>query len=132
MAVISTGNFPKALWPGINEWWGRDYAEHPLEYKDLFDVSQSEMSYEEDVEVTGFGLAPVKPQGSATQFDAEEQSTVSRYTNVAYSLGYIVTWEEFRDNLYEKVARRRTRALSFSMRQTKETVHANIYNRAFN
>jgi hypothetical protein len=130
--VINTGSFPKALWPGIKSWWGRDYNEHPMEYRDLFEVQTSDMAYEELVQATGFGLAPVKPQGSATKFDSEQQGTISRFNNIAYALGYIVTWEEMRDNLYEKVARRRTRALAFSMRTTKEIVHANVYNRAFN
>ena len=130
--VITTGNIPKALWPGIKGWWGRFYDEHPVQYTDLFEIQQSEMSYEELVEVTGFGLAPVKPQGQAIEYDSEEQSTVSRFTNVAYALGFIVTWEETRDNLYMKVAKRRTQALAWSMRQTKENVSANVYNRGFN
>jgi len=129
--VISTGNIPKALWPGVSGWWGRFYVEKPMQYKDLFEVQQSTMAYEELVEVTGFGLAPVKPQGQAIEYDSEDQQTVSRFTNVAYALGYIITWEEMRDNLYEKVAKRRTQALAFSMRQTKENVAANVYNRGF-
>jgi hypothetical protein len=130
--VITTGNHPKALWPGIKQWWGRQYDEHAVEYTDLFDDDTSDKSYEEDVQVTGFGLAPVKPQGTAVQYDSETQGYVSRYTHVAYALGYIVTWEELRDNLYEVVSKRRAQALAFSMRQTKENVGANVYNRAFN
>jgi hypothetical protein len=57
---------------------------------------------------------------------------VVRYTHVAYALGYIVTFEELRDDLYEVVSKRRAKMLAFSMRQTKENVVANIYNRAFN
>lgn len=130
MAVISTGSYPKALWPGINAWWGT-YNEHPKEFPDLFEIRQSDMNYEEIVEDTGFGLAPVKPQGSSIEYDSAQQGTVSRFTNVAYALGYIVTFEEMRDNLYAKVAQTRTQKLAFSMRQTKETVHANIYNYGF-
>lgn len=128
--VITTGNHPKALWPGIKAWWGRKYDEHKEECSQLFDIEPSTMNYEEDVEVTGFGLAPVKSEGSSTVYDSENQGTVSRYTNVAYSLGYIVTREEIDDNLYETVSMRRAGALAFSMRQTKENVAANIYNRA--
>jgi len=97
----------------------------------LFDITPSSMAYEEDVEVTGFGLAPVKGEGKATTYDSEQQGTVTRYTHVAYSLGYIVTKEEIMDNLYQTVSMRRTEALAFSMRQTKENVAANVYNRAF-
>lgn len=130
--LISTANIAKSLWPGVNAWWGRFYTEHPVEYTDLFEVQSSDKAYEEIVEVTGFGLAPIKPQGEAIEYDSETQATVSRFTHVAYALGYVITWEESRDNQYEKVARTRTQALAFSMRQTKENVLANIYNRWFN
>ena len=129
--VITTGNHPKALWPGIKAIWGRQYDEHKTEYTDLFDVDTSDQAYEEDFEVTGFGLAPMKPQGDGVQFDSETQGTVSRFVHVAYALGYIVTKEELDDNLYEQVSGRRSQALAFSMRQTKENVAANVYNKAF-
>ncbi len=132
MSVISTGNIPKLLWPGLNAVWGRDYVEHPVEYTDLFDIETSDKNYEEDVELTGFGLAPIKPQGQAIAYDTESQSTVTRYTHIAYGLGFIITREEMDDNLYEKKGVTRTQALAFSFRQTKENVAANVYNRAFN
>jgi len=130
--VITTGNHPKALWPGINAWWGRKYNEHTEECKELFNTESSDQSYEEDVQVKGFGLAPVKEEGGGIRFDSEVQGFVTRYTNVAYALGYIVTYEELKDGLYETVSKRRSESLAFSMRQTKENVAANVYNRAFN
>lgn len=130
MAVISTGNVPKLLWPGLNAIWGRDYKEHSKEYPDLFDIDTSEKNYEEDVELTGFGLAPIKQQGSSVVYDEESQQTVTRYTHIAYGLGFIITREEIDDNLYEKKGVTRTQALAFSFRQTKENVAANVYNRA--
>lgn len=129
MSTITTGNTPKALRPAVKAWFGRFYEEHPTEYTDLFDTVSSELAYEEFVEVTGFGLAPEKPEGQAISFDSESQQTVARLTPTAYALGFIVTHEEFRDNLYEKVGRRRSQALARSMRETKEIVHANVYNR---
>lgn len=107
------------------------YNEHIEEYPDLYEQETSDKSYEEDVEITGFGLAPVKPQGEAIQYDTETQGAVSRYTHVAYALGYIVTYEELRDDLYEAVSKRRAQALAFSMRQTKENIGASSYNNAF-
>lgn len=88
-------------------------------------------AYEELVELTGFGLAPVKHQGRAVSYDSESQATISRWTHVVYGLGYIVTREEQDDGQYMIVSKRRSRALAFSMRQTKENVAANPYNRAF-
>jgi hypothetical protein len=132
MAVINTGNAAKLLWPGLNAVWGRDYEEHPKEWTDLFDSETSDMNYEEEVEMTGFGLASVKMHGAPTPYDTENQQSVTRYTHVAYALGFIVTQEEIDDNLYEKKGVTRAQALAFSFRQTKENVAANVYNRAFN
>lgn len=132
MAIITTGSHPKALWPGIKAWWGRSYSEHVPEYPDLFEIDTSDKAYEEEPEITGFGLAPVKPQGSQIFYDTEVQGPVSRYTHVAYALGYIVTFEELRDDLYEVVSRRRAQQLAFSMRQTKENILAAVYNQGFN
>lgn len=130
--IITTGNHPKALWPGMHAFWGRMYAEHPVEYDKVFDMETSSKNYEEDTEVTGFGLAPVKTQGGSVAYDSETQGPTTRYTHVAYGLGYIVTREERDDNLYEVVSKRRIKALAFSMRQTHEITTANIFNRAFN
>jgi hypothetical protein len=129
---ITTGSHPKALWPGVHDFWGQVYNEHATQYTDLFDVETSEMAYEEDVMITGFGLAPVKAQGGAMTYDSEIQGGVTRYTPIAYALGYIVTYEELRDNLYEKVSYRRARANAFSVNQTIENVCALLYNNFFN
>jgi hypothetical protein len=90
------------------------------------------MNYEEEVEMSGFGLASVKGQGDATPYDSESQQSVTRYSHVAFGLGFQITREEMDDNLYEKKGVTRTQALAFSFRQTKENVAANVYNRAFN
>ena len=129
--IINTGAHPKLLWPGVHSVWGQVYNEHPKEYSDLFTSETSEKAYEEDVQVTGFGLAPVKTEGNSGSFDSEVQGIISRYTHIAYSLGYIVTYEELQDNLYAEVANRRATANAFSMSQTVETVCAFLYNNAF-
>lgn len=128
--IINTGTHPKALWPGVLGWWGKEYNDHQTEYTELFETSSSEKSYEELVQIVGFGVAPVKNQGSPTVYDSETQGPVTRFTHVAYSLGYIVTHEELMDDLYAEVSQTRAPALARSFRQTKERVGAGIYNRA--
>jgi hypothetical protein len=130
--VITTGAHPKSLWPGIKTWWGREYSEHAQEYPDLYDVETSDKAYEEDVEISGFGVLREKDQGQALNYDTEVQGAVTRYTHVAYAGGYIVTYEELRDNLYEVVSKRRAAMLAFAGRQTEEIVAANPFNQAFN
>lgn len=130
--VITTGNHPKALWPGIRAWFGANYSEYPEQFKEIFEIVSSSKNYEEDVLVTGFGLAPEKSQGGSVSYDSESQGFTKRYVHVVYGSGYIVTREELEDNLYEVVSKRRSKRLAFSMRQTKEIVSANVLNRAFN
>lgn len=129
--VIMTSNHPKALWPGVKGWWGRSYQDHETEYTNFFDTDTSEKAYEEVVQVTGFGLAPVKEQGKPVTYDSETQGPVSRFVHVAYGLGYIVTHEELKDNLYMEVSKSRAGSNARAFRQTKERVHANIYNYGF-
>lgn len=130
--VILRDNHPKALWPGVKDWFGAVYDEHSPEWSQLFTVLTSKQAYEEDVEHTSFGLAPAKPEGESTIYDSHTQGYIARYQHVAYSLGFIVTHEELEDNLYAKVANSRAGSLAFSMAQTRENVAANVYNRAFN
>lgn len=129
--VISTGSHPKLLWPGVHETWGQVYDEHAEEYGDLYEQLDSDKAYEQDVQVTPFGLAPVKSQGASVTYDGEVQGPVTTYQHIAYALGYIVTYEEMRDNLYKEVATRRAKGNAFSMRQTVENVAAFLYNNAF-
>lgn len=130
--VINTGSHPKLLWPGVHATWGQVYAQHSPQYTDLYDVLTSNKAYEQDVQITGFGLAPIKGQGASVTYDSEMQGWVSTYAHVAYGLGYIVTYEELQDNLYKEVATRRAKANAFSMNQTIENVAAFLYNNAFN
>lgn len=132
MATITSGSFAKALWPGINSWYGKAYAEHKVEYTELFDTFKSGKQYEEDVGVTSFGLAAVKPEGAPVTYDTERQAFLTRYTHVEYALGFIITRIMVEDDLYDVAGSRKARGLAFSMRQTKEVVGANVYNRAFN
>ncbi len=132
MGVITSGNHPKALWPGVHKFWGMNYNQHPMECLEIFDVKRSEKAYEEDVEAYGFGLASVKAQGGGVAYDTHSQGATTRYTHVNYGLGFIVTEEEIDDNQYAEFARGRAAANARSMRITKELISANVLNRAFN
>lgn len=129
--VINTGSHPKLLWPGVHAIWGQTAAQHSTQYTDLFNVLSSDKAYEEEVQVTPFGIAPIKTEGGPGSYDSEVQGPISRYTHISYFLGYICTYEELRDNLYKEVAPRRAEANSFSINQTVETVSAFLYNNAF-
>lgn len=129
--VIVTGSHPKLLWPGVKATWGQTYNEHRQEFPDLFDVDTSDQAWEEDVQVTPFGLAQFKAENGTGYFDTETQGPVSRYTHLAYFLGYKVSYEELSDNKYEVVSSRRAKSNAFSMVQTVENVAVVPYNDAF-
>lgn len=130
--TITSSSFAKALWPGLNSWFGLSYKETQQEWRPCFEMLQSKQRYEEDQNATGLGLAPVKNEGEATVYDTMKQSYNKRYTNVAYSLGFIITHEMRADNLYASLGKDFATELGRSGRQTSEIVHANHFNRAFN
>lgn len=132
MGVINTSSFAKALWPGVNTWYGDAYNQYPVEWDKLFEKNTSRKAFEEDVGGSYFGLAQIKSEGGAVTYDTSRQGFTSRYQHVVYALGFIITREIYEDDLYDVVGKQKAGSLAFSMRQTKEIVGANVYNRAFN
>jgi hypothetical protein len=132
MGVITTSSFAKALWPGVNAWYGDAYNQYPVEWDKLFDKNTSRRAFEEDVGASYFGLANVKNEGAPISYDTSRQGFTSRYNHVVYALGFIITREVYEDDQYDVVGKQKATSLAFSMRQTKEIVAANVYNRAFN
>ena len=128
--TINTSSFAKALFPGVNAWYGKAYAEYPEEHKQLFEQLTSSRAWEEDVGVSGFGMASTKTEGGPINYDSERQGFTTRYRHVTYALGFIVTREAFEDDLYDVVGQRKAQALAFSIRQPKEVLAANVYTRA--
>ena len=129
--IITSSSFAKLLWPGLNKVWGKEYNDYPVEWDKLFEHNKSDRAYEEDLGLSSFGLANVKAEGAPITYDTERQGFTSRYNNVVYALGFIITREIYEDDQYGKIGGQKAKALARSMRQTKETNGANIYNRAF-
>ena len=130
--IISTSNLAKALWPGVNKWYGDSYNEYPVEWDKLFSKETSRKAFEEIVGSSGFGLAVVKNEGAPITYDSARQGFTSRFNHVTYALGFIITREAVDDDLYDRVGKLKAQSLALSMRQTKEIIGANVYNRAFN
>lgn len=129
--IMNTAAFGKLLWPGLNAIYGKSYDEYPEECKDLFETQKTTRAFEEDLGLVGLGLAKVKAEGAPVEYDGERQGFITRYTPIEYALGFIITEIMMEDDQYNQVGARRAKALAFSMRQTKEIVAANVYNRAF-
>ena len=131
MAVGTRSLHPSELWPGVKAFFGKTYKELPKQYSQVFETLTSDKAYEEIVETTGYGLAVQKNEGQAVTYDLDGEGYKSRLTHVVYALGWMVSREAIDDNQYKAQANRRSEMLAFSMRQTAEQVHANIFNRAF-
>jgi len=130
--IMNTSSFAKDLYPGVRKWFGLKYREYPIQYLQLFTKNNSTMAWEEEVGVTGFGLAQVKTEGGGIFYDSMEQGFIKRYTHITYALGFIITREMWEDGIAVSQSLRKASALAFSIRQTKEILGANVYNRAFN
>lgn len=130
--AINTGSFGKALWPGVNKWYGQAYTEFPVEWSKVFKTYNSRKAWEEDILYSGFGLANVKGEGAPIQYDQAQQGFIDRYTHVQYGLGFIITKEMVEDDQYDIIGQKKATALAFSARQTKENICWNLFNRAFN
>jgi len=132
MSEITTTSLAKALYPGVNAWYGLEYNEFPVQFTRLFDKYDSKRNFEEDVGYSGLGLLSVKPEGAGITYDSSRQGFTTRFQHVVYASGFIVTREAVEDDLYEIVSKMKAQDLAFSVRQTKEILGANVYNRAFN
>lgn len=132
MAVETRSAHPSLLWPGVAENFGMEYKDKPEYWRRLFTELTSTKHIEITAEHTFYGLAPTKSEGSSISYDQAEESFRTTFQTVTYGLGYLVTREAIEDGLYENVANARASELARSMRATKETVHANIFKRAFN
>ena len=75
-------------------------------------------------------MAAVVPEGSAVPYDTAQQGYYTRFTNLDYKLGFIITKNAISDNQYMELAESRSKALGRSKRITRETVAANVLNRA--
>ena len=129
--AISRAQLLKELMPGLNALFGLEYKRYQEEHKEIFAIENSERSFEEEVKITGFGPAPVKPEGEAIAYDDAQESYVARYTHETIAMGFSITEEAVEDNLYDALSARYTKALARSMAHTKQTKAAAVLNHAF-
>jgi hypothetical protein len=129
--AISRAQLLKELMPGLNALFGLEYKRYQEEHKEIFAIENSERSFEEEVKITGFGPAPVKPEGEAINYDEAQESYVARYTHETIAMGFSITEEAVEDNLYDSLSARYTKALARSMAHTKQTKGAAVLNHSF-
>ena len=116
MANINTGSFAKALEPGVQKWYGASYARRPEQCKEIFETRKSKRAYEEIMGTSWFGLAAVVTEGGSVPYDTAQQGFYTRFTNLDYKLGFVITKNAISDNQYMELAEARSKALGRSKR----------------
>ena len=129
--AISRSQLVKELEPGLNALFGLEYKNYANEHTEIFSSENSDRAFEEEVMLSGFGNASVKPEGSSVNYDAAQETFTARYTHETLALAFSITEEAIEDNLYDRLASRYTKALARSMANAKQVKAANVLNNAF-
>ena len=129
--AISRQQLIKELEPGLNALFGLEYKQYADQTKDIYATESSDRAFEEEVMLSGFGDAAVKPEGQNVSFDTAQETYTARYTMETIALAFAITEEAIEDNLYDRLSSRYTKALARSMESTKNTKGAALLNNAF-
>ena len=127
--AISRRQLVKELEPGLNALFGLEYKRYENQHAEIYTTESSDRAFEEEVMLSGFGQAQVKPEGSGVTFDNAQETFTARYTHETIALAFAITEEAIEDNLYDRLASRYTKALARSMANTKQVkaVHPLIH-----
>lgn len=132
MGPINTGNFAKALWPGVNKWFDEARSQFESEYDKIFEVRKSRRAWEELVGHSTLGLPIQRGEGAAVTYDSFQQGFISRFTHADYALGVVITKNMVADDLYDVVGKARVKLLARSFNHLPEVLAGNVLNRMFN
>ena len=129
--AISRAQLVKELEPGLNALFGLEYKRYENEASQIFDQESSDRAFEEEVMISGFGTADVKPEGQGISYDDAQETYTARYTHETVALAFALTEEAIEDNLYDRISSRYTKALARSMATSKQVKGANVLINAF-
>jgi hypothetical protein len=126
------GQFAQLMAPGLHgifvHW--QDLAQRDEEFPHIFHVETSTMAYEDEVEFSGLGPMPEKPEGEAVIYQDAIQGGTRRYLHFTYGLGCRTSFELFEDDQY-KLIQQVPKALARSAVFTREQVTWNVFNQGF-
>ena len=123
--AISRSQLVKELEPGLNALFGLEYKQYENQHEQIYTKETSDRAFEEEVMLSGFASAQVKPEGSGVTYDSAQETYTARYTHETIALAFSITEEAIEDNLYDRLASRYTKALARSMAQTKQVKAVN-------
>ena len=123
--AISRGQLVKELEPGLNALFGLEYKRYENQHAEIYTTESSDRAFEEEVMLSGFAQAQVKPEGSGVTFDNAQETYTARYSHETIALAFSITEEAIEDNLYDQLSSRYTKALARSMANTKQVKSVN-------
>jgi len=118
--AISRAQLVKELEPGLNALFGLEYRRYDQEHKEIYATESSDRAFEEEVMLSGFANADVKPEGQGVAYDEAQETFTARYTMETVALAFAITEEAMEDNLYDRLSSRYTKALARSMANAKQ------------
>lgn len=126
-------DFRSIVEPILNEEFNGIYDQRADEWKQVFDEKSGiPRSYHEEPVLYGFGAAPELPDGMPVTYQSGGVLFLARYLYKVYGLAFALTKVLVEDGDHIRVGQTYSRHLAQSLIETKETLCANILNRAFN
>ncbi len=128
--AIALSSIRDLLLPGVMDLPGK-YDMIPAQWKGYFAQGKSNMAVERSVSLRFLGLAALKNEGAATNFDNNAgERFIYNQEHIEIGLGYAITRKAVDDNLYETQFNPSNLGLMESFMQTKEILAANVLNTA--
>ena len=126
-------DFRAIVEPILNKSFDGIYDQRKDEWKQVFEeITGIPRSYHEEVVQYGFGAAPELPDGMPVTYQSGGVLFIQRYLYKVYGLAFALTQVLVEDGDHVRIGQTYAKHLAQSMVETKETLAANILNRAFN
>ena len=134
MAVpMRSTDFRSIVEPILNEEFDGLYNQRADEWKQVFTERQGiPRNYHEEPVLYGFGAAPELPDGMPVTYQSGGVLFNARYVYKVYGLAFALTKVLVEDGDHISIGQTYAKHLAQSLIETKETLCANILNRAFN
>jgi len=134
MAVpMRSTDFRSIVEPILNEEFDGLYDQRADEWKQVFKERQGiPRNYHEEPVLYGFGAAPELPDGMPVTYQSGGVLFNARYVYKVYGLAFALTKVLVEDGDHISIGQTYAKHLAQSLIETKETLCANILNRAFN
>ncbi len=134
MAVpMRSTDFRAIVEPVLNKEFDGIYNQRDDEQSQVFkEFTGTPRNYHEEPVLFGMGAAPELPDGMPVTYDAGGVLFIARYIYKVYGLAFALTKVLVEDGDHIRIGATYSRHLAQSLVETKETLGANILNRAFN